>query len=250
MRQYYLAGNWKMNKTISEAETLAQELTDALKNCKHKIMIAPPFTSLQSVSKIVKGSNILLGAQNVSLEEQGAHTGEISPVMLKDAGVDVAIIGHSERRLIYGETDEMVNKKVKLALSHSLEVIICVGETLEQREAGKAESVVEEQLDGAFAGLQESQLDPITIAYEPVWAIGTGKTATPEDADAIHAFIRKKLSRLYSNEAAEKMVIQYGGSVKPGNVKGLMAMENIDGALVGGASLKSETFIPIAEFDL
>jgi len=250
VRQYYLAGNWKMNKTISEAETLAQELTDALKNCKHKIMIAPPFTSLQSVSKIVKGSNILLGAQNVSLEEQGAHTGEISPVMLKDAGVDVAIIGHSERRLIYGETDEMVNKKVKLALSHSLEVIICVGETLEQREAGKAESVVEEQLDGAFAGLQESQLDPITIAYEPVWAIGTGKTATPEDADAIHAFIRKKLSRLYSNEAAEKMVIQYGGSVKPGNVKGLMAMENIDGALVGGASLKSETFIPIAEFDL
>ena len=249
MRQYYLAGNWKMNKITGEAESLSRELVSSLKNCENKIMIAPPFTALLQVSRIVKGTNILLGAQNVSLEEQGAHTGEISPLMLKDVGVDVVIIGHSERRILYGETDEMINKKVKLAAAHDFEVIICVGETLEQREAGQAETVVQKQLEGAFQGLKEDQLASITIAYEPVWAIGTGKTATPQDADAIHGVIRNKLSQLYSQKAADNMVIQYGGSVKPDNVKGLMAMENIDGALVGGAALKSESFIPIADFN-
>jgi triosephosphate isomerase len=169
--------------------------------------------------------------------------------MLKDLGVDVVILGHSERRAIYGETDDFINRKLKLALTHGLEVILCVGETLEEREDGKVEDVVKTQVVEGLSKVTKDQLSSVTIAYEPVWAIGTGKTATPEDADAVHAFIRSVVADLYDSEAAEAMIIQYGGSVKPENVKELMAKENIDGALVGGASLKTETFVPIAAFD-
>lgn len=246
----YIAGNWKMHKTRQEAEELAASLKKELADCPNKLMIAPPFTALETVSRVVKGSNILLGAQNMSFQEEGAHTGEISVNMLKDIGVSVVILGHSERRHTYGETDELVNDKVKLAIKHGLQVILCVGETLEEREADKVNVIVGNQLKKGLANVDETEMEGITIAYEPVWAIGTGKTATPEDADAVHSFIREKLAGLYSNKISEDMVIQYGGSVKPKNIKELMAMDNIDGALVGGASLKSETFAPVAWFNI
>ncbi len=249
MRQSFIAGNWKMHKTPAEACALAEELIAGLAGCRHKLLIAPSFTALESVAKVVKGSNILLGAQNMATEEQGAHTGETSVLMLKAIGVDVVILGHSERRHVYGETDEMINKKVKLALANGLEVILCVGETLEEREAGKAEEVVKTQTEAGLAGVSEAELAKVTIAYEPVWAIGTGKTATPDDADSIHKVTRDTVKSLYSADAAEKMVIQYGGSVKPDNAAELMGMENIDGALVGGASLKADLFLPIALYD-
>ncbi len=249
MRQSFIAGNWKMHKTPAEACALAEELIAGLAGCRHKLLIAPSFTALESVAKVVKGSNILLGAQNMATEEQGAHTGETSVLMLKAIGVDVVILGHSERRHVYGETDEMINKKVMLALANGLEVILCVGETLEEREAGKAEEVVKTQTEAGLAGVSEAELAKVTIAYEPVWAIGTGKTATPDDADSIHKVTRDTVKSLYSADAAEKMVIQYGGSVKPDNAAELMGMENIDGALVGGASLKADLFLPIALYD-
>jgi triosephosphate isomerase len=200
------------------------------------------------VGAIVKGTNILLGAQNCAPEEQGAHTGEVSVLQLKDLGVRVVILGHSERRHIYREDDELVNRKVQLALRHGLEVILCVGELLEEREAGKAERVCETQTVNGLKGVSPADLSRVTIAYEPVWAIGTGKTATPEDADLIHAYIRGVVGKLYGPDAAAGIIIQYGGSVKPENAAQLMAKENIDGALVGGAALKPETFVPIAKF--
>jgi triosephosphate isomerase len=248
MRNYYIAGNWKMHKTRAEAAELAKALTAQLKGGKHKYLIAPTFTSLETVAAIVKGSNILLGAQNCAPEEQGAHTGEVSVLQLKDLGVQAVILGHSERRHIYKEDDALINKKVKLVLQHGLEVILCVGELLEEREAGKAEAVCETQTVKGLEGVSAADLARITIAYEPVWAIGTGKTATPEDADAIHAYIRRVIGRLYGTAAAAEIIIQYGGSVKPDNAAQLMAKENIDGALVGGAALKPETFTPIALF--
>lgn len=248
-RTPYIAGNWKMHKTTAEARELAAELLRELDGRTATLMIAPPFTALAAVSEVVADSPIKLGAQNMAAEESGAHTGEVSVGMLRDVGVDVVILGHSERRHTYGETDELINAKVQLALSHKMEIILCVGETLDEREAGKAEAVVEHQLSAGLAGVSEDALSLVTIAYEPVWAIGTGRTATPEDADAIHAFARTRISSMYSAQAAEDMVIQYGGSVKPANIAGLMAKENIDGALVGGASLKAETFVPIAAFD-
>ncbi len=238
-----------MHKTTAEAVSLAKELIDSLKGCPHKLMIAPPFTALSAVAPIVKGTNILLGAQNMASVEQGAHTGEVSVLMLKDLGVKSVILGHSERRILYGETDQLINEKVKLALKHGLEVILCVGETLEEREKGKAEQVVTTQVTQCLQGVNEGDLPRVTIAYEPVWAIGTGKNATPEDADAIHAVIRKVLDTLYRPGIGIQVTIQYGGSVKPENAKDLLTMPNIDGALVGGASLKKETFVPIAWFD-
>ncbi|HOT62818.1 MAG TPA: triose-phosphate isomerase [Treponemataceae bacterium] len=246
MRKYFIAGNWKMHKTTSEAVALATELVSKLKGGPHKYMIAPTFTSLDAVSKVVKGSNVLLGAQNMSTDEQGAHTGEVSVLQLKDLGVQVVILGHSERRHTYKEDDAMINKKVKLALAHGLEVILCVGELLEEREAGKAEKVCDEQTRKGLAGVSAEELKRITIAYEPVWAIGTGKTATPEDADAIHAFVRKVIADMYGKAAADAMVIQYGGSMKAENAQALLAKENIDGGLIGGAALKTDTFVPIA----
>jgi triosephosphate isomerase len=247
-RTYYIAGNWKMHKTRAEAAELAKALVEQLKDGKHKYLAAPSFTSLETVAAIVKGTNIRLGAQDCACEEQGAHTGEVSVLQLKDLGVQTVIIGHSERRHVYKEDDALINKKVKLALKHGFEVILCIGELLEEREAGKAEEVCETQTVKGLEGVSQAELANIVIAYEPVWAIGTGKTATPEDADAIHAFVRKVIGRLYGADAAEKMIIQYGGSVKPENAAQLMAKENIDGALVGGAALKPETFVPIAKF--
>lgn len=246
MRKTFIAGNWKMHKTTSEAVALAQELVAELKNGPNKYMIAPTFTSLDAVSRVVKGTNILLGAQNMSTDEQGAHTGEVSVLQLKDLGVQVVILGHSERRHTYKETDTMINKKVKLALQHGLEVILCIGELLEEREAGKAEAVCEEQTRKGLAGVSAEDLKKVTIAYEPVWAIGTGKTATPEDADAIHAFTRKLIASMYSQAAADAIVIQYGGSMNAANAEALLAKANIDGGLIGGASLKADTFKPIA----
>ena len=248
MRPYYIAGNWKMHKTRSESAELAKALVEQLKGGKHRYLVAPSFTALETVGAVIRGSNIRLGAQNCAAEEQGAHTGEVSVLQLKDLGVQTVILGHSERRHVYGEDDALINKKVKLALKHGFEVILCIGELLEEREAGRAEEVCETQTVKGLEGVGAESLAGIVIAYEPVWAIGTGKTATPEDADAIHAFTRKVIGRLYGADAAEKIIIQYGGSVKPENAAQLMAKENIDGALVGGASLKPDTFAPIAMF--
>jgi len=247
-RPYYIAGNWKMHKTRSESAELAQALVTALKNGKHEYLVAPSFTSLETVGAIIEDSNIRLGAQNCASEEQGAHTGEVSVLQLKDIGVQTIILGHSERRHTYKEDNGLINKKVKLALKHGFEVILCIGELLEEREAGKVEEVCETQVVKGLEGVSLGDLNNVVIAYEPVWAIGTGKTATPQDAEAVHAFVRKVVERLYGQEAASRMIIQYGGSVKPDNAAQLMAMENIDGALVGGASLKTDTFVPIAKF--
>jgi len=248
MRKYYIAGNWKMHMTVSEAVALATELVAKLGKSNERVMIAPPFTALAAVAQVIKGSSLVLGAQNMGPETKGAHTGEISPLMLKDLGVKAVILGHSERRHSYLETDELINRKVLLALEQGLQPILCVGETLAEREAGRLEAVVGGQVREGLKGVSAEALAMVTIAYEPVWAIGTGKTATPEDADAVHGFIRTVLSSLYGEAAAKAMVIQYGGSVKADNAAELMAKPNIDGALVGGASLKAETFVPIVSF--
>jgi triosephosphate isomerase len=247
-RHYYIAGNWKMHMTRTEAANLAQSLVNELKGGTHKYLIAPSFTLIETVSAVIEGTNIRLGAQNCAPEEQGAHTGEVSVLQLKDLGVQTIILGHSERRHNYREDDALINKKVKLALKHGFEVILCIGELLEEREAGKVEEVCERQSVKGLEGVAAGDLSNVVIAYEPVWAIGTGKTATPKDAEAVHAFVRKVIAKLYGEEAAGKIIIQYGGSVKPDNASELMAMENIDGALVGGASLKTDTFVPIAKF--
>ena len=250
MRHPFIAGNWKMYKTASEAVSLAGALAAALSTeTGTKVMIAPPFTALHAVREALKGSRILLGAQNASAELEGAHTGEISLRMLRDAGVSVVILGHSERRHVYGETDALVNRKVKLALAEGFEVILCVGETLDERQNGVTDKVVETQTRAGLSGVTERDLARVTIAYEPVWAIGTGKNATPQDADAVHRSIRGVVGALFSADAAKALTIQYGGSVKPDNIKDLMKMENVDGALVGGASLKAETFLPIVQYD-
>jgi len=247
-RPYYIAGNWKMHMTRAESAELANALVEQLKDGKHRYLVAPSFTNIETVAAIVKGTNIRLGAQNCATEEQGAHTGEVSVLQLKDLGVQTIILGHSERRHVYKEDDALINQKVKLALKHGFEVILCIGELLEEREADKAEEVCKVQTVKGLEGVGAADLANLVIAYEPVWAIGTGKTATPEDADAIQAFVRKVVAGLYGADASEKIVIQYGGSVKPDNAAQLMAKENIDGALVGGASLKPGTFVPIARF--
>ena len=249
MRKPFLAGNWKMNKTVDEAVELAKELVENVGDVQDRdILICPTSLCLAEVAKIVKGTSVKLGAQNMSFEDSGAFTGEVSADMLLAAGCDYVIIGHSERREYYHEDNEIVNEKTKKALEKGINAIVCVGEKLEEREAGKAESVVEDHLKGAFSGISREDAVKITIAYEPVWAIGTGNTATPEDADSMHAFIRKTLADIYDEGTAEKMRIQYGGSVKDSNVDELMARENIDGALVGGASLKADSFARIVKF--
>jgi len=245
---FYIAGNWKMHMTRSEAAQLAQDMVTALRDGKHKYLIAPSFTLIETVGAVIQGSNIRLGAQNCAPEEQGAHTGEVSVLQLKDLGVKTIILGHSERRHSYKEDDALINKKVKLALKHGFEVILCIGELLEERESAKVEEVCERQIIKGLEGVDPLQLGSVVIAYEPVWAIGTGKTATPVDAEAVHAFVRKVIARIYGEDVAKKIIIQYGGSVKPDNAAQLMAMANIDGALVGGASLKTDTFVPIAKF--
>ena len=251
MRRPYIAGNWKMNLTPSEGKAYASALAEAVKKAGAdcRVMIAPSFVSLPGVVEAVKGSDITVSAQNMADHLSGAYTGEVSPEMLRDIGVNTVILGHSERRQYYGETDEIINGKVLLAISLKMEVILCVGETLEERESGKLEEVLKRQIEVGLKDVLPDEMDKITIAYEPVWAIGTGRTATPEDADAAHAFIRRTVAALYSDDIANNLIIQYGGSVKPGNVRALMAKENIDGALVGGASLKLDDFLPIITFN-
>ena len=245
MRQLYIAGNWKMNLVPSQAAKYASELAAAAKDAKVKVMIAPTYVCLPAVVEAVKESNIIVAAQNVNDHEKGAYTGEISCAMLKDIGVNTVILGHSERRQYYGETNEFINKKVLFALASGMDIDLCVGETLEEREGGRLEQVLADQINIGLEGVTEEQMAHVTIAYEPVWAIGTGKTATPEDANSAHAYIRSLIEKKFSKSVAEKQIIQYGGSVKPSNVKELMACEHIDGALVGGASLTLEQFLPI-----
>jgi triosephosphate isomerase len=250
MKNYFIAGNWKMNMTPSKGAAFARALADAVAGCSARVLVAPPFVTIPAVAMAIKGTNIVLGAQNMSDHLSGAYTGEVSAEMLKELGVTVVILGHSERRAIYGETDSFINAKVLLALSQELEVILCVGETLSEREGGQLESVLQRQIVEGLKNVTISDMAKITVAYEPVWAIGTGKTATPEDANNAHAFIRSEINKLYGKSVAESLVIQYGGSVKPSNVKDLMAMDHIDGALVGGAALSLEQFVPIVKFDV
>jgi len=238
-----------MNKTVREAVDLVRELKAALSATKGvEVAVAPPFTALFAVHQEIEGSLILLAAQNLYWEEKGAFTGEISPIMLKEVGCHYVIIGHSERRQFFGEIDQSVNRRIKAALAHGLKVIFCVGETLQGREEKKTFSVIERQIEGGLKGLGDQEMRNTVIAYEPVWAIGTGKTATPEQAEEVHGFIRTKLEKLYSRGVSEKIRIQYGGSVTPENIRGLMDQPNIDGALVGGASLKADSFSRIVRF--
>jgi triosephosphate isomerase len=242
-RKPIIAGNWKMNKTSTEARDLASKLIPLVSGVKDRdIVLAPPFTSIPAVAETIKGTNMALSAQDLFWEEKGAFTGEISAEMLLDLGCKYVIIGHSERRQFFGETEETVNKKVRQALNKGLLPIVCVGELLSEREAGKANEVIERQVVGALKGVAAAEMQKIVIAYEPVWAIGTGKTATPDQANEIHAFIRQKIKSMYNGDVAGSLRIQYGGSVTPENVSTLMAKPDIDGALVGGASLKPESF--------
>ncbi|MGB2981315.1 MAG: triose-phosphate isomerase [Candidatus Zixiibacteriota bacterium] len=243
MRIPIIAGNWKMHKTGQEAVDLASDLKERLKSIKGvKVVICPPFTSLSSVSKAIERSNISLGGQNMHWEEKGAFTGEVSPTMLLTAGCEYVIIGHSERRALFSETDNMVSLKTKSSLKFYLSPIICVGERLEQREANETKEVVEHQVKGAFKDLNSEDAEKTVVAYEPVWAIGSGKTATPQQANEVHLFIRELLSSEFGKQCAEKINILYGGSVKAENSRELLEMPEIDGALVGGASLDAESF--------
>jgi triosephosphate isomerase len=249
MRRPIIAGNWKMNKTVSEAVDLVRQLKALVVDVREiDIVIAPTFTALQAVSREIEGSNIELAAQDVFWEPSGAFTGEISPMMLKDVGCHYVIIGHSERRQYFGETNESVNRKIKASLAVGLHPIVCVGESLEERELGKTFDVVKTQIVQCLEGFSRDQMEMVTIAYEPLWAIGTGKTATPQQAEEVHAFIREQLERLTHRQVCEGVRIQYGGSVNPDNISDLMAQPNIDGALVGGASLKADSFSRIVKF--
>lgn len=243
MRKWMVAGNWKMNSTLGEAASLSRAIKEGTGVYKNgDVVLAPPFTALPSVAETIKGSQVSLAAQNMHHEEKGAYTGEISPLMLKDVGCAYVIIGHSERRKYFGETDEVVNIKAKKALSVGLKPIICVGETEEERDKGVTEFVVGIQVKKAFSGITD--LDSVTIAYEPVWAIGTGKTATPIEAEEVHRFIRNIIADVYG-DIAQSVPILYGGSVTADNADDLIEMKDIDGALVGGAALKSDGFISI-----
>jgi len=248
-RKPIIAGNWKMNKTASEARDLATAIIPLVKDVKDRdVVLAPPFTSLQAVAESIKKTGIALAGQNLYWEDKGAYTGEISAEMLLELGCKYVIIGHSERRQYFGETDETVNKRLRQALNKGLLPIVCGGETLGERESGKANAVIEGQLKGALKDVTAAEMERVVVAYEPVWAIGTGKTATPEQAQEIHQFIRANIKALYDDATAAALRIQYGGSVTPDNVSTLMAMPDIDGALVGGASLKPESFAALVKF--
>lgn len=247
MRNIVIAGNWKMNNDLKESEKLIVELKNLLLNEKPNcdVIVCPPFTSLSEASKLLKGSAIKLGAQNMHFEDNGAFTGEVSASMLKSVGCEYVIIGHSERRHILGETDEVINKKIKKALAAGLKPIFCVGELLEERESGTTNDVVKRQILKGLEGVSSDDMKNIIVAYEPVWAIGTGKTASPAQAQEVHEFIRDLIEIGFSLEVANDLVIQYGGSVKPDNAKELISQKDIDGALVGGACLKADSFIGI-----
>ena len=249
MRTPLIAGNWKMHKTVTESVELVQSLLSGLGDTKDReVLVCPPYTALHALASLLQDTPIDLGAQDVFYEDQGAYTGAISPIMLRDVGCTYTIVGHSERRQVFGEGDELINKKLHAALGHGLRVILCVGETKEQRDGGMAEKIVTGQVHAGLAQVTAAQLTNLVIAYEPVWAIGTGDTATPADAQSMHATIRQTLTSLYDEEQAQQMRIQYGGSVKPDNVDELMAQPDIDGALVGGASLKADSFLRIVQF--
>jgi len=251
MRKPVIAGNWKMYKTVGDSIATAVALKPLVANANHcEVVIAPVFTALKPVADRLEGSNVHVSAQNCATEQsEGALTGEVAAFMLRDAGCSHVIVGHSERRQYFLETDAIVSKKVQAGLAAGLTVIMCVGETLDQRDQGKAQSIVREQLVGGLSGLTASDLDRIIVAYEPVWAIGTGRTATPEQAQEMHAFIRRVFAERHSQGAAESLRVLYGGSVKPDNIAGLMKQTDIDGALVGGASLKAESFAEIVNYN-
>lgn len=248
MRKKIVAGNWKMNMTVAEAGALVSGLKLELSNFREvEVVVCPPFTALASVSQALQGTNMDLGAQNMHWEKSGAYTGEVSPEMLRELFCHYVILGHSERRTYFGETDEIVNRKTKAALAWGLHPIVCVGETLTQREAGEVEQVITTQVRGSLAGLSAREILDTVIAYEPVWAIGTGKTATSAQAQDVHALIRKVLAGMFDEAVAQGVRIQYGGSVKPANAKELFSMPDIDGGLIGGAALKADSFVAIVK---
>ena len=249
MRRPIIAGNWKMNKTPDEATALIRELAPLVEDAKAEVVICAPFTALQAVKAAAAGTNIRVGSQNMHWEEKGAYTGEVSPTMLNALGIEYVIIGHSERRQYFAETDETVNKKVHSAFAHRLIPIICVGETLAQREEGITRTLVEGQTKAALKGLSADDVKKCILAYEPIWAIGTGKTATSKDANEVIGTIRNTVAEIYGREAADAIRIQYGGSMKPANAVELMAMPEIDGGLIGGASLKAKDFSEIVHYD-
>ncbi|MBN1958537.1 MAG: triose-phosphate isomerase [Desulfuromonadales bacterium] len=249
MRRPLIAGNWKLHKTLAEARQLAAQLAEKSRGIDDRdIMVAPVYTALTTVSEVVQGSAIQLAAQNCYPQETGAFTGEVSPLLLKDAGCSAVIIGHSERRQLMAENDAFINLKLLKTLESGLQAILCIGETLQERENDQMLDVLSRQVKGGLAGLSAEQMESVVIAYEPVWAIGTGVTASNEQAQEAHSFIRGLLQGLFTPEIAAQTRILYGGSVKPNNVDGLMAQDDIDGALVGGASLNAEDFLRIVKF--
>ncbi|MDR3186722.1 MAG: triose-phosphate isomerase [Christensenellaceae bacterium] len=248
MRKPIIAGNWKMNNTIETTKSLISEIIPLVKDAKCEVVVCVPFTDLEAARKAIRGSNIKLGAQNVHWAPKGAFTGEISAEMLKELKVEYVIIGHSERRQYFGETDETVNKRTKAAIAMDLKPIVCVGETLNQRESGLTSEVVKTQIVGALKDIEKESLKKIVVAYEPVWAIGTGKTATASDANDTIAVIRKAIQGIYGSVSANAMRIQYGGSMNPQNATELMGMPEIDGGLIGGASLKAQDFAKVINY--
>ena len=250
MRKPLIAGNWKMHMTSAEGCGLAARVAESCVGLTDReVLLAPPYTMMAEVARVLEKSSVIISSQNICWEEKGAFTGEISPVMVKDAGGSSAIVGHSERRQIFMETDELVNQRVKGALRFDLSTILCIGETLEQREGGETNAVLEAQLRRGLEGVSSSDMINVVIAYEPVWAIGTGKTASKEQAQEVHLFLRKLIAEIYEKNIAEQTRILYGGSVKPTNVDELMAQPDIDGALVGGAALDAESFGRIINFE-
>jgi triosephosphate isomerase (TIM) len=243
-----IAGNWKMHKTIAESVDLAKAVVDGERRSDVDVLLGPPFTALSAVSKVVAGKGVYLAGQNCHQEKSGAYTGELSAGMLKDAGCTHVILGHSERRQLFGETDAGVNEKVIAVLNEGLIPILCVGETLAEREAEKTFKVLQRQLWTGLHGIEPEAFGKTVLAYEPVWAIGTGKTATPDQAQEVHHYLRELLAKILNKEVAKSTLILYGGSVKPGNIRELMSMDDVDGALVGGASLKASDFLGIINF--
>lgn len=249
MRRPLLAGNWKMNTSLTEGVELVEALLAQIGDvADREVLVCPPFTALGALAPLLAGTSIALGAQTMHYADKGAFTGEISPLMLRELGCTYVILGHSERRQLFGETDALINRKALIALDHGLRPIVCVGEVKAERDNGRAEEVVVQQLRSSLQNLKAAQLRDLVIAYEPVWAIGTGDTATPADAQAMHATIRRVLTELSDDATAQSIRIQYGGSVKPDNVDELMSQPDIDGALVGGASLKASDFARIVQF--
>jgi triosephosphate isomerase len=248
MRKPIIAGNWKMNNTLSQSLKLIDGIKQHNLNEDVEAVVCVPFVNLREVKKALEGTNIRLGAQNVHWEDSGAYTGEVSPLMLKEIGIDYCIIGHSERRQYFNETDETVNKKIKSILKHDIKAIVCVGETLEEREKSIEKEIVRDQVLKAFEDVEGEWLKDIVIAYEPIWAIGTGKTASSDDANEMCGFIREVIGSKYGEEAKNSIRIQYGGSVKPNTIKDLMDKEEVDGALVGGASLNASDFVKLVNY--